>query len=114
MKRLNMTGGRVSPDILAKIAVILETDGEIVVTNAYVDPNGAGRGALELGKSFAGYLQDRDAIKAKIEHLMGETWMHENRHLPFLALFDAFTVDAIAMIAEVEPTPNPHHPGEPE
>jgi hypothetical protein len=103
MKRLNLNGARVGPVHLAQMATILEQYGEILVTGAHVDPNGAGRGALELGKSFAGYLQDRDAIKAKIEYLMGETWWNLNRHLPFIALFDVFTTDALAMIAEVQP-----------
>ena len=108
MKKLNLNGARVSPAHLAQIATVLEQDGEILVAGAYVDLNGAGRGALELGKSFAGYLSDRTAIKARIEHVMGTEWMRDRRDLSFRDLFDLFVADTVvARISAASPGSGP-------
>jgi hypothetical protein len=109
MKKLNLSGARCSPALLARIATMLERDGEILVTGAYIDPNGAGRGALELGKSFAGYLSDRAAIKASIEAIMGADWMRVCQDLSLRDLFDLFVADAkvVARISAASPGPGP-------
>ena len=102
IRKLNMMGARVGPVSLAQIATLLEQHGAVVVVGAYIDPHGAGRGALELGKSFAGYLSDRAAIRVKMEQIMGHAWMEHHRDQSLRDQFDAFTAASLAMIAEVD------------
>jgi hypothetical protein len=94
--RLNVAGSRVSPHLLARMATVLEESGAILVTNAYVDPNGGGAGAFELGKAFHQFLEARTHIKAQIIFLKGPDWMKDREHLSLRDLFDAFTADMLA------------------